>query len=53
MGNYNSLNEYSKTLNITQPALTQKLNKYIPIYKIMVKKRFVVKSDNNLIGKYE
>ena len=53
LGNFNSLNEYSKTLNITQPALTQKLKKYIPIYKIMVKKRFDVKSDNNLIGKYE
>lgn len=52
-GNYVSFKEFSKTLNITQPALTQKLKKYIPIYKILVKKRFDVKSDINLVGKYE
>lgn len=53
LGNYISFKEFSKTIKISQPALTEKLKKYIPLYKILVKKRFDAKSDINLVGKYE
>ncbi len=52
-GNYNSFNSFAKSLNVTQPRLTEKLKKYIPKYKDICKKRFDTVSDKNLIGVYE
>lgn len=52
-GNYNSFNAFAKSLNVTQPRLTEKLRKYIPKYKDICKKRFDTVSDKKLIGVYE
>lgn len=52
-GNYNSFNAFAKSLNVTQPRLTEKLRKYIPKYKEICKKRFDTKSNKTLIGVYE
>ena len=52
-GDYKSFNEFSKTLNVSQPYLTELLKSYIPKYKEICKKRFDTKPDKSLIGVYE
>lgn len=53
IGNYNSFNAFAKSINVTQPRLTEKLRKYIPKYKDICKKRFDTVSNKNLVGVYE
>lgn len=52
-GNYTSLNEFSKTVGYTQPNLTSKFKKYIPLYNKISKQRFSFNPNKNFIGIYK
>lgn len=52
-GDYKSINEFSKSVNMSQPLLTTKFRKYIPLYCKLSNKRFSFKPNKNYIGVYE
>ena len=50
---YDSLNSFSKEVNISQPLLTSKFRRYIPIYNKLSVKRFKFIQNKKYIGVYE
>lgn len=50
--NFNSLNEYAKSLHISQPTLSLNFRKYIPLYNKICSRGFDLKSNKDLVGVY-
>lgn len=50
--NFNSLNEYAKSLHISQPTLSLNFRKYISLYNKICSRGFDLKSNKDLVGVY-